>query len=211
MASLGPCALQGEGQAKKKGETEMSSKKEKAMIVRGAGLLTSIFTSLQKEVEKQGGGEEDIHRLTTPDGQVLIVQMAEVIVKAWYPGKENFKVIVDYERSLQQMIKAGNYDWVNNNIIADHFSVKSKGKQEEVITLFHFNRTMASDEVLSEMDKQGFRPVKIEDLLGLGENYPELQKKFPIAALGSVWQNPEGHYCVPYLDWYSVERVLDLD
>jgi len=58
----------------------MSNQKEKAMIVRGAGLLTSIFSNLQKKVEEFGGSEKDIHRLTTPEGEETIGKMAQIIV-----------------------------------------------------------------------------------------------------------------------------------
>lgn len=187
----------------------MGSKKEKAMIVRGAGLLTSIFTGLQKEVEKRGGDEEDIHRLTTPEGEEILGKMAELIVKAGYSRKEDFKIIVNYQRSLQQMIKAGKYDWVNDNITSEHFLVKGEGKQELTITLFHFNKSMTSDEVKTEMEKQDFRPANIEDLLSLGEKCPDLQKKFPIIALGSVWRTSGGHGA-SYLGWSCVRRHLDL-
>ncbi len=188
----------------------MSSKKEKSAIVRGAGLLTSIFTNLQKEVEKRGGDGEDIHRLTTPEGEGILGEIAEIIVKASYPRKEDFKITVNYEQSLQQMIKAGNYDWVNNNITAEHFPVEGKDKQELTITLFHFNKPMTSDEIKNEMEKQDFRPAKVEELLALGEKYPELQKKFLIAALDSVWQDPNGSRLVPYLSWGGVRRDLYL-
>lgn len=60
------------------------------------------------------------------------------------------------------------------------------------------------------MRKAGFRPALIEDLLALGAEYPELQKQFPIVALGSVWQDPGGRRRVPYLRWDGGGRDLDL-
>ena len=121
-----------------------------------------------------------------------------------------FDITVDYNRSLVEMVKTGRYDWVNHNITAEHFPVKDEGNQELTITLFHFNRSIASGEVFSEMEKQDFRPAKIEELLALGEKYPELQKKFHIVALGSVWRNPNGYRRVPVLSWDGVKRSLGL-
>lgn len=126
-------------------------------------------------------------------------------------ARPTFNVVMDYSRSLKEMVKAGNYDWVNDDITKKHFPVKGKGKQEATVTLFHFNRAVKSDEVIAEMDKQDFQPTKIEHLLALGEKCPDLQKEFPIVALGSVWQNPNGNRNVPYLDWDSVERKLNLN
>jgi hypothetical protein len=125
-------------------------------------------------------------------------------------SKAYFNVIVDYNRSFQQMIQTGNYDLVNNDITAEHFPVIGQGKEEKTITLFHFNRTISSEDVISEMEKQGFEPAKIEDLLALGEKYPDLQKQFPIAALGSVWRAPGDYRRVPCLRWPDVKRSLNL-
>lgn len=125
-------------------------------------------------------------------------------------ARSTFEITVDYSRSLVKMIKAGKYNSVNDNITAEHFPVKGEGKQEKIITLFHFNRVMTSDEIKAEMDKQGFCPAEIEDLLGLGENYPELQKKLSIVALGSVWQHPDSNHGVSCLGLGGVGRRLGL-
>jgi hypothetical protein len=121
-----------------------------------------------------------------------------------------YNIVVDYGRSLKQMIKAGNYDWVNKNITAEHFPVKGKGKHELSVTLFHFNRTTRSDDAIAEMNKQGFRPAKIEELLFLGEKYPDIQREFPIVSLGCVWWNPDGSRYVPCLSRRGSKRELNL-
>lgn len=121
-----------------------------------------------------------------------------------------FSVTVDYNKSLAEMIAAGRYDSFNSDINAEHFPVEGKGKQEKGIRLFHFNRIMTSEQVIAEMDKAGYRSVLIEELLVLGSTYPELQRQFPILALGSVWQNPGGSRHVAYLCWGDAERRLDL-
>jgi len=101
-----------------------------------------------------------------------------------------YTVAVDYSRSLEEMIAAGEYDSVNGNITPDHFPIKGQGKQEGAVTLFHFNRDMESDEVIAEMDKAEHRPAVIEELLAFGESHAALQREFPIIALGSRWQIP---------------------
>ena len=49
-------------------------------IVRGAGLLTSIFSALAKAVEQVGGTEEHIHNLSTPEGEGVVSRLADIIV-----------------------------------------------------------------------------------------------------------------------------------
>ena len=124
----------------------------------------------------------------------------------------SFNIVVDYERSLSEMIKAGKYDWPNNDIAADHFPIKGKdkGKQEKNVVLFHFDKTMSSEQVIVEMDKEGFLPAKIEDNLALGEIQPELQKQFPIVALGSIWRDAVALPRVSCLYWDGTRRALHL-
>ena len=76
--------------------------------------------------------------------------------------------------------------------------------------LFHFNRSISSDDAIAEMDKAGYRPCLIEDLLSLGVAYKKLQKQFPIVALGSVWRNSPGTRYVPSLYWDGHGRFLYL-
>ena len=48
------------------------------------------------------------------------------------------------------------------------------------------------------MDKAGFKPATIWDLLGLAVKEPNLQRKFPVVALGSVCVL-DGERHAPYL------------
>lgn len=132
-----------------------------------------------------------------------IQKLTERIVKPTY------NIMVDYTRSLTEMIKAGKYDWVNDDIDSKHLSLKGKGKHELSATLFHFDRYIKSDDAIAKMDKQGYRPAAIEELLALGEKYPDLQREFLIVALGSVWWDL-GYRGVPCLDQSSSDRDLGL-
>ena len=124
----------------------------------------------------------------------------------------SFNIVVDHKRSLSEMIKAGKYDRPNSDITADHFPIKGKdkSKQEKNVVLFHFDKTMSSEQVIVEMDKEGFLPAKIEDNLALGEIQPELQKQFPIVALGSIWRDAVALPRVSCLYWDGTRRALHL-
>lgn len=124
--------------------------------------------------------------------------------------KTVYSIMVDYSQSLAKMVKAGNYDWVNSDINSKHFPLKGKGKHKLEAVLFHFNRSIESDEAIAEMNKQDYHPATIEELLALGKKYPDLQKEFPIIALGSVWRGPGGGRSVPCLDRGGSERFLSL-
>ncbi|MFH1990409.1 MAG: hypothetical protein ABIJ19_00960 [Patescibacteria group bacterium] len=68
---------------------------------------------------------------------------------------------------------------------------------------------MGTGEVLSELDKMGLRPVTLKELLALGEGFPNLQREFPIIALGSVWDSDNFRHC-PRLGGDTSERILFL-
>ncbi len=131
-------------------------------------------------------------------------------MKAIEVAEKVFSVTVDYAQSLANMVRAGNYDWVNSDITEKHFPVKGEGKTEKELHLVHLNRAISSDDAVRELDKMGYAPAKIEDLLALGASYPELQRQFPIVALGSVWRRLLGHRHVPCLWSYTAERYLRL-
>ncbi len=123
-----------------------------------------------------------------------------------------FKVTVDYSQAVKQMVEAGHYDWKNPNINHTNFPIppSKRGKKEVTIGLVSFNRNMELNEILQELDRMGFRPAELPELLAFGTAYPEKQREFPIVALGSVWRYWFGHRRVAYLCSRSGRRILRL-
>lgn len=117
---------------------------------------------------------------------------------------------VDCGMTLDQMIAAGSYDWTNSDITAKRFLLSGTGKVAFEPKIFHFDRDISSENAIKEMEKDGFRPAKIEELLAYGAILPDEQRKHPIIALGSVTEVGGGRY-VPCLDSFDSERDLDLD
>ena len=97
-----------------------------------------------------------------------------------------FRLIVDYSKSLDAMIAAGEYDVVVPTNAS--FELKADGGKEAVLTakLIHFKNAASSTDAIALMKKDGGRPAKIEELLALGSQWRVLQQKYRIAALGSV-------------------------
>lgn len=86
--------------------------------------------------------------------------------------------------SFADMIKAGSYGSVNEEITAANFPFEGTGKVETEIRLIHFNKWMTTQHVLAELEKLGLRPATLVELLAFGAKYPE-QREYPIVALGS--------------------------
>ncbi len=121
-------------------------------------------------------------------------------------------VIADYSRSLAVMIAAGSYGYANPNILADNFPMRGEGTQEiETFLVQFWNWDIYSEKAITELDKRGYRPANISELLAFGERYPDLQRQFPIVALGSEWQPRGGGRLYPFLDTDGGVRRLCLD
>lgn len=125
-------------------------------------------------------------------------------------GSLVYQITVDYGLSLAEMIKTGKYDWVNDSITVEHFPLTGEGKVDLEVQLVHFKRLVESGEAIKEMDGMGLRALTLPELLAFGAKFPEMQREFPVIALGSVWRRRDGYRCVPVL-WECVrERGLDL-
>ncbi|MFA5935146.1 MAG: hypothetical protein WC827_04665 [Candidatus Paceibacterota bacterium] len=121
-----------------------------------------------------------------------------------------FTAMVDETVSVEDAVKTGKFDWSNDNITSANFPKITGGqKADKEVTIFHFNKTMTSEAVIAEMDKAGYKPANIWALIGLAVKEPDLQRKFPIVALGSVCELG-GYRRVPYLYEGSSERNLGL-
>ncbi len=117
---------------------------------------------------------------------------------------------VNYDLSIEEAVELGGYGWKNDNITSSDFPTKRKGTAEVALDLIHFPLDISIENVLRELDETGYRPAEPHELLAFGEKYPDIQKKFPIVALASVWQRPGKVRRVPSLDWNGSQRTLNL-
>lgn len=173
-------------------------------------LAAAVTRALPRDIESdcaQYWVEPHGEELTTLLRQVLS-RSKQLVMPAFSVVKH--AVVVNYGLALDKAIKAGSYDWADPNITAEHFPAKRTGKAELNIELLHFGKDISSDDVLAVLDAQGLRPAEPRELLALGATHPELQREFPIIALGSVWQGPGSGRRVAYLDGSGSERSLDL-
>jgi len=121
-----------------------------------------------------------------------------------------FRLTVD-DKSLEQMIADGHYDWTNDDITVKRFLLRGHGVVEVEQKLFHFDEEedIESDEAKWRIGEDGWEVARIEDLLAFGGKHPDEQRKYPIIALGSV-ARVDGHHFVAYLGRDDTKRYLDL-
>lgn len=126
------------------------------------------------------------------------------------PASNLYPLTVDYSRSVADGIRAGHYDWVNQDITARHFPTEKSGCTRVLVELLHLDRNASAEEVLAEMEARGLRPADLHELLAEGEKYPEIQREFPVVALGSAWRGSGGDRRVPYIRRDGSRRLLGL-
>jgi len=101
-----------------------------------------------------------------------------------------YDFFVDYTRTVEEMVKAGNYNSVHGAICSDHFPIPPEKlyKREKIKTkLFHFQRQISIDLAAEKIEREGYRPASAHEALAFAEHNPDLQKQFSILAIGSPW------------------------
>ena len=116
---------------------------------------------------------------------------------------------IDFGQSLKAMIAAGNYDWKNDAITTNRFPVKGTGIKKFRNKPFHFNRYISSEDVVAAMKQAGFEPATHVHGIAFGAAFPDEQRKYPIACLGSSAQ-ADGNRGVVDLIGGGAERYLSL-
>ncbi|NCO05162.1 MAG: hypothetical protein GW939_03370 [Candidatus Magasanikbacteria bacterium] len=123
---------------------------------------------------------------------------------------QDYHVTVDYGMTVEQMVEAGRYDWKNSDVSSRNFQVKGEGLVEVNLELVHLNKVASTSEAKAYLDANGLRAATIEELLAFGATFPDVQREFPIVALGSSWVDRYGDRDVPCLDRRRSKRRLDL-
>ncbi len=141
------------------------------------------------------------HQMVKPNDvvkQTEAVKRAEVSNFAFKP----YPVIVDYGRSVSQMVAGGKYDLMNeSDIAADSFrDPAKKGKVNVNLYLVHLGVMVKDEEAARMLDALGFLPADNDCLRTFGETYPKKQLEYPIIALGNAFTDAIGRYYVSYLD-----------
>lgn len=116
---------------------------------------------------------------------------------------EKYKIKLGKEKTIEALVKAGKYTWSSDNISKFPFE-KTEAKEIELV---HFNKSISSEDAIKEMDGMGLRPATTTELLLLGAQHPELQRKEVVVALGTVLPFHVHRY-VAYLFGLSTLRRL---
>jgi len=169
-----------------------------------------ILQSLLERVKKRGYSDDDILRVANAQGDSLLDKFADVMVEAASKRRDTFPVAVNYDLSVEEAIQAGDYQAVHSEITSKNFPSTRRGQAEMEIMLVRFDHRMTSADVVRELEGEGLRAAELPEFLAFGAKYPDVQRKFSVVGLGSVWQDRKGYRNVPCLYTASEGRYLDL-
>ncbi len=119
------------------------------------------------------------------------------------------EMVLDYSQTLEQMIATWHFDGWNRAVTIERFPMLGTGKVTLKPELIHFDHCMSIEDAGDTMVKRKLRPPTLAELLAFGAKYPELQRKFPIVALGQCARIGDS-LCFPFLDGTDGRRWLDL-
>ena len=123
--------------------------------------------------------------------------------------EQQFVLVVDRTKSVEEVIAAGNYNYANPDINSGRCpSIRAETIGDA--TLFHLDEELTTDEYLARLDEMGYRAADVFELLVFGAQYPDEQLKYPILALGQDVRDSGGLVCVACLDYWGGKRELDL-
>ncbi len=139
------------------------------------------------------------------------------------PKWRSFVLHVNCDLSVEQMVKMGKYDFVNENIIGEtdgepngepNFTILGTGQEDIKTILFRPNKVVTSEKVVEMMQNDGLKPANLASLLtfGFSKETKDIQREYPVICLDpvSVWRDPHGSLCVPVLWGLSDDRDLSL-
>lgn len=205
-------------------------KREVPEIRRILGIFDNILATLFRKMDKKDLTEEDFHRLSTPEGEVILDKLVEFMVEQFGKAEKVFTAVVNYGRSLKKkttaLRKSGKLTGINDGILEYELDEKlsvgpttQTGKKNLCFKLFRFGRTVSSEEARREMEKEGYYPaLPTQGADFLEENFEEVEalrqeesdKTLLIAMLSSVFVSPGGDCHVACFHLVGTRRVLDL-
>lgn len=91
---------------------------------------------------------------------------------------------VDYAQSIPDLLKAGQYNWVQPLLTASNFPGTETGQGTLSAVLVPFSPEADLAWFLGNAPA-GTRPATLKELLAFGEAYRDVQRKLPVLALGT--------------------------
>jgi hypothetical protein len=104
-----------------------------------------------------------------------------------------YRVSIPYGQSIEQLLEMGHYDIPSPYLNDLDFQRTDRGGEwVREIELVHFGRNISTDDALGGIEQRGLRPSNVTELLTFGASHPDVQREFPVVALGEIFPHPHG-------------------
>lgn len=121
------------------------------------------------------------------------------VVKEKFFTKSAAEIASDAE--LNKLIAKSGFGYVNDNITAANFpdvGVKTTPLSSEAgCKVYHFDRFISSGDAIGEMEKDGYRPANLRELIAYSQNGWNGTDR--VVALGQIWWDADDFWNVPGL------------
>jgi|GEM_PF-2858957 len=105
------------------------------------------------------------------------------------------KLEIDYEKSLEQIIAECKFDHVDytNFSNPEPCSIPKTGKKVVIVKVFKLRDYYNYQKAVKKIEKSGYEPATLYELLAFDKKMPDFQRKNPVAAFGHVSRRNNGN------------------
>jgi len=161
------------------------------------------------------GGNMGLLKQLLTDDERMEAWVQSLLVSA---PVEHITVPISYQVPPYAELNGTSFDWASDLFSdkytwEDHTSVQGlvdRTPGDRGFLVKHFNKEMTSDQVIAWADANGYRVATHEEAVGFAKVHPDLQRQFPIVALGSS-ALCVARRCVPVLGRDDAKRSLVYD
>lgn len=184
---------------------------DELQLVVGTGLLHDLWDAARKGTLETAVRNRATIRSLMGLNETTSAVPAQTGTATFNP--DSFSLVVNYDAKLEYLARMGRYNFVNENFTSANFPTTRTGTATlEGGRLVHFGRDMSTAAVEKKLDEMGLRPGEPHELAAFGSKYPDVQREYPVVALGGKrWREPGFGECVAYLRVWDVRRGLYLD
>jgi len=102
-----------------------------------------------------------------------------------------YSITVKYGR-VEDVVRNSSITWItNDDITTNNFPNPSSFVKKVKVEIVEIKKMLTTEKVLGELDRMGYRPANIYELLAFGKKYPHIIQQQAVVALGSVWHHFE--------------------
>ncbi len=126
------------------------------------------------------------------------------------PVSQEFPLQLNGDRTMDEMVQAGNYDGVHSYINQEKFPLEMHDPLEVVVELVDLARIAPSPEAVEEFARRGLRRPSHEEAVYFGAQYADIQRHRPIVWPHEPYQHADGSPRVLVHFGGTGYRTLDL-